>query len=97
MIWISMKRQQRRLESWSARLMARMARVTRQPGECMGQFWRRLHRQGQRFMGQCGAGVRERRRRLLHRFAGHIARTSSLTLVDALRTRCLAWWRYYQR
>ena len=39
---------------------------------------------------------RSRRRCRLHGFAGHLARTNIRTAKEALRTRCLAWWRYSQ-
>jgi hypothetical protein len=94
--WTLTKSQQKRLESWAARLFARVGRVSRMSGEDLGQYWRRLHRQGHSFMRHCGGGVRERRLQLLHRFAGHIARMREGVVVDALRTRCLAWWRYQQ-
>eukprot|EP00973_Karenia_brevis_P062445 8683833-Karenia_brevis.AAC.1 len=35
-------------------------------------------------------------KRSLHRFAGHAARKTVGTLHDALRCRCLLWWRFRQ-
>ena len=94
--WTVSKAQQRRLESWGARLMARVARIRRNVGEEIGQYWRRLHRAGHLWMRTIGGGVGVRRLRRLHRFAGHLARTASGIVRTALRTRCLAWWRYHQ-
>jgi hypothetical protein len=94
--WHVTKAQDNLLGSWGARLMARVAGVRRNAGEEIGQFWRRLHRVGHNWMRFLGGGVPVRRRLQLHRFAGHCARLGSGLVRVALRTSCLAWWRFQQ-
>jgi hypothetical protein len=95
--WTVSKVQDKFLNTWGARLMSRVARVRRNDGEDIGQFWRRLHRVGHGWMRSQGGAVSVRRRQQLHRFAGHLARVFDCSTVRAaLRTRCLAWWRYRQ-
>ena len=95
--WTPTKAQQRRLDSWAARQLARVARCRREADEDMGQYWRRLHRKGHSFLQTYGGPFNKRRKVQLHRFAGHAARCQEGQLRDALRTRPLAWWRYQQR
>ena len=45
-------------------------------------------------MRTVGGGVNQRRRRCLHRYAGHLARMTSGMPRSALRIRSLAWWRF---
>ena len=59
-------------------------------------LWKRLHRAGHSWMGKFGGSLNYRRRLQLHSFAGHSARRQAGDVFDALRTRCLAWWRYHQ-
>ena len=42
--WYPTKRQRFRLESWCARMVARVCRLKRQGDEDMGDYWKRLHR-----------------------------------------------------
>ena len=94
--WTPTKCQQSRASSWGARIISRVVGVRRKSDEEAGQYWRRLHREGHRWLRDFGGGVDVRRRRRLHSFAGHAARSSSEPLRLALRTRCLAWWRFKQ-
>ena len=84
------------LDSWGARLAARVARVRPHADEGAPGFWRRMHREGHHLMRRSGGSINVRRRRMLHQFAGHLARVGVGPLRDALRTRCLAWWRFQQ-
>jgi len=93
--WYPTKAQTRTLDSWAKRKIARVANVRRAPDEDIGSYWRRMYRRGQRLLEQCGGAAKRMRRFRVHRFAGHFARMSGICCV-ALRTRCLAWWRYRQ-
>ena len=92
--WTPTKAQQRRLDSWGARLMARVVGIRPSPRKDTGGYWRRLHRKGHAWMRTVGGGVNQRRRRCLHRYAGHLARMTSGMPRSALRIRSLAWWRF---
>ena len=93
--WLPTRHQQRHLDSWGARLVARMACVKRNAGEELGQYWRRLHRFGHGLLQLNGGGLGVRRLKALHGYAGHLARSAG-TIGTALRTRCLSWWRFQQ-
>ena len=95
--WTPTKTQQQRLESWVARTAASVPRTYRGYSGDVGQDWRLLHREGHRLMRNAGGGFRTRRLRLLHRFAGHIARLKQGEVATTLRTRCLSWWRFHQK
>ena len=95
--WCLTKVQRQRLNSWGARILARAALIKRRADEDIGQYWRRLHREGYQLL-RCHGGTPDYRRRVcLHGFAGHLARSSTSMLRTALRTRNLAWWRYRQK
>ena len=94
--WHPTQRQRQRLRSWGARMMARVVRVRRMADEGIGDFWRRLHRVGSAWLRRLDGAVNTLRRRRLHSFAGHLARASDDPAGRALRTRSLAWWRYFQ-
>ena len=83
------------LESWGARMIARVVVVKRAPDDDGVSHWRKMHRVGHTLLKTCG-GVNIHRRRRLHGFAGHIARVPEGTLYNALRTRSLSWWRAFQ-
>ena len=93
--WLPTRHQQRHLDSWGARLVARMACVKRNAGEELGQYWRRLHRFGHGLLQLNGGSLGVRRLTALHGYAGHLARSVG-TIGSALRTRCLSWWRFHQ-
>ena len=94
--WHPTKRQRSHMESWGARMVARVSRAQRKTDEPPNEFWRRLHRTGHAWLKTLGGGITCQRRRRLHAFAGHLARTSEGPLRVALRSRPLAWWRYHQ-
>ena len=94
--WLPTKAQEKHLNSWGARLVARMACVQRSPLEDLGQYWRRMHRFGHQLMQRNGGSMSYRRRMLLHGFAKHLARSTGTVLATSLRTRCLPWWRFHQ-
>ena len=89
--WHPTARQTSRLESWAARLAARVACMRPHAAEDPGDFWRRMHRDGHCLMLVDGGGVDFRRRCRLHSFAGHLARSNAGRLNEALRSRGLAW------
>ena len=60
--------------------------VKRRESEDIGQFWRSLH--------SCAPSTI--RLQKVHRDVGHLARLPSSIVSVALRTSCLAWWRYHQ-
>ena len=94
--WTPTGAQQKHLESWAARMMARTVGLRRALSEDMGGWWRRMHREGHLWLRMVGGGPCLRRRVLLHRFAGHLARAVDGVARMALRTRNLAWWRQAQ-
>ena len=94
--WLLTKQQRNHLDSWGARLAARTARIRRGSLEDIGQYWRRLHRTGRNLLERMGAKLDGSRAKRVHTFAGHLARTPCSLLRAALRSRCLAWWRYRQ-
>ena len=95
--WHLTKRQQKRLNSWGARIAAQVARIRRQADEDMALYWRRLFRTGHDLLAKHGGSLNSRRRQRLHGFAGHLARMEDGVVYDALRTRSLGWWRHFQR
>ena len=79
-----------KLSSFGARVCARVARVRKGAAEDLGQFWRRMHRTGHKWLRLTGGGLEVRRLTKLQSYAGHLARTSPGLLWDAPRTRRLA-------
>ena len=94
--WNLTKQQSSHLDSWGARLVARVVGLRRAGDEDFGRFWRRMHRVGHNILRKLGGGMVVRRLTQLHAYAGHAARSTNELLYNALRTRCLAWWRYQQ-
>ena len=94
--WQLTRQQREHLDSWGARVAARVRGVCRSCSEDIGQFWRRLHRIGHKMMSKTGGGLDLRRATRLHTFAGHAARSVHHIVKRALHTRCLAWWRFRQ-
>ena len=86
----------KKFNSWGARRLAIAYGVRRDEKEDGVQFWRRIHRLGYRLYKKLGGSLVKLRRAALHRWAGHVARTSNTVLKTALRTRCLSWWRFFQ-
>ena len=94
--WCPTKVQQQQLDRWGARVMARAGLTRRKSDEEMGQYWRRMHREGYHLLRSHGGTPNYRRRSCLRGFAGHLARSPLSTRRSALRTRNLAWWRFQQ-
>ena len=86
----------RKLNSWGARKLAQAYGVRRNQAEDGFGFWRRIHRNGYDLYQRLGGSLVHLRSATLHRWAGHLARTPCDLLRTALRTRCLAWWRFVQ-
>ena len=86
----------KRLDSWGARTLALAYGVRKSVDEDGVQFWRRLHRFGHELYRRLGGSLVKLRTSKLHRWAGHLARSQDSHLRKALRTRCLAWWRFFQ-
>ena len=95
--WHLTKRQQKQLNSWGARIMARVVGLRPRVEEDSAEFWRRLFRTGHKIMDAYGGSLEVRRRQRLHAFAGHLARQPDALPGVALRTRSLAWWRFFQQ
>ena len=95
--WYPTQRQQKRLDSWAARIFGQVAGVRFSTDDDVSTFWRRLYRTGHEMLRLHGGSLNSRRKRRLHSFAGHLARVQSGVVHDALRTRSLAWWRYFQQ
>ena len=94
--WHLTKRQQKRLNSWGARIVAQVAGIRRKADEDMSFYWRRLFRTGHDLLSKHGGSLNFRRRQRLHSFSGHLARMEDGAMFDALRTRSLGWWRHFQ-
>jgi hypothetical protein len=95
--WTTTKVQRTWLNSWSARLVSRVARTRRAPTMDDGQWWRFLHRTGHRLITRSGSNVAERAQQRVLRWAGHVARmTPDAPAASALRCRGLQWWRWRQ-
>ena len=84
------------LDSWAARMVARACRVRKTRDEDPIDFWRRLHAFGHDQLSRNSGGADVQRRRKLHGFAGHLARMDDGAPRQALATRSLAWWRFFQ-
>ena len=94
--WLLTRRQRSHFCSWGARMGAQVARTRRSPTEDIGHYWRRLHRCGHGLLRASGGSLEKRRLLKVHSYAGHLARSTSSPMKLALRTRCLAWWRFEQ-
>ena len=94
--WKPTRKQAASLESWGARMTAQVMKIIRQAEETVGDFWRRLRREGHGLLKAAGGGINVRRRQRLHSFGGHLARDVDGLTGVALRTRSLAWWRACQ-
>ncbi|CAE8637304.1 unnamed protein product [Polarella glacialis] len=95
--WTTTKVQRTGLDSWSARLVSRVARTRRAPSMDDGQWWRFMHRTGHRLIAKFGISVAARAQQRVLRWAGHVARLAPETpAATALRCRGLQWWRWRQ-
>ena len=93
--WHLTKRQQKRFNSWGARIMAQVVGVRPRDDEDSAEFW--LFRTGHEFMDAHGGSLEVRRRRRLHALASHLSRQPDDLPGVALRTRSLSWWRFFQK
>ena len=92
--WQLTRQQREHLDSWGARVSARVRGVRHSSAEDIGQFWRRLHRTGHKMLSLTGGGLGgpdSRRASRLHAFAGHVAWSVHDIVNRALHTRCLSW------
>ncbi|CAE8618348.1 unnamed protein product [Polarella glacialis] len=95
--WATTKVQRAGLDSWSARLVSRVARTRRAPSMDDGQWWRFMHRTGHRLIAKFGINVAARAQQRVLRWAGHVARLApEAPAATALRCRGLQWWRWRQ-
>ena len=95
--WHLTAAQESHLRSWAARQAARVAGIARFPDEDMGQYWRRLHREGHKLLVRFDADPVQLYRTQVHRLGGHLARMPEVKVPkQALLTRPLAWWRFEQ-
>lgn len=72
--WTPTKAMADRVASWGARAMSTVANIRRAPAEEIGQWWRRLHRQGYRLLQKYTVAPDIVRKLNAHRWAGHLAR-----------------------
>ena len=78
-------------------MASRVKGVRRYQDEDLGQYWRRLHREGHALMQRYDLNPVHQYRRMLHRFAGHTARAPESSVAkQALLVRPMAWWREVQ-
>ena len=103
--WTPTEKQYAKLQSFCSRCGASMKRIRRGDAECIQQWWRRLHREGKKFLEQ---NQKKKKRLDLNptrvikkdkiRFAGHIARLPSEDPVrQVLAAHSLEKWRETQR
>ena len=95
--WTLTKAQAAHLQSWGARLHARMMNIRQSEFEDMGQYWRRLHRAGHKCMADFNSSPLIAHLVQKHRMAGHFARLNGDEVVSkVLSCRDLSWWRSQQ-
>ena len=95
--WTPTVKQYKFMSSWASRQGASMKLLQRHPEEEIGQWWRRLHRDGKRFMDVNNLNVVNKVKEAKYNFAGHVARMDPQDIVNQiLHVRPLAWWRYQQ-
>ena len=95
--WNTTKAQRAQLDSWSARLVAKVAKVRRHPDADGATHWRLVHRVGHALIRQHKLAVVPRALQKVNRWAGHLARLPHDTpAACALRCRGMQWWRWRQ-
>jgi hypothetical protein len=96
--WCTTKVQKSQLASWSARVIAKVAKVKRRADMDSATHWRLLHRTGHSLAASQGIAVVPRARLRVFKWAGHLARLSpKAPAAAALRCRNLQWWRWRQQ
>ena len=95
--WTTTKVQRTLLNSWSARMVSRLACIRRASSLDDGQWWRLMHREGHRLISRFGLNVVAMAQQRVLRWAGHVARMApDDPVAAALRCRGLQWWRWRQ-
>ena len=95
--WTLTKGQEAHLKSWGARLHANMLGVKRNESEDMGQYWRRMHKEGHKCMEMYSSSPCQAYKVQKHRMAGHFTRLPEDSVVNqVLNCRDLSWWRGQQ-
>ena len=95
--WTPTAHQYAYIKSWASRHGSSMGFVRRSPTETLDSWWRRLHRDGHKFMVANNLVVTEIVKERKYSFAGHLARMDSGDVVNRiLHARNLAWWRHTQ-
>jgi hypothetical protein len=95
--WSLTKAQRSQLASWSARVVAKVAKVRRRGDMDSATHWRLLHRIGHSLAASQGIEVIPRANARVYKWAGHLARMSTKApAAAALRCRCIQWWRWKQ-
>jgi hypothetical protein len=95
--WNTTKAQRNQLASWSARLVAKVAKVRRHPDADGATHWRLVHRTGHALILQHKLAVVPRALQRVYRWAGHLARLPpEAPAASALRCRSMQWWRWRQ-
>ena len=67
--WVPTIGQKQRMDSWGARMLARVACIRCEEGEGIEEYWRRLHRGGHDLLQLYGGSPNWRRCKTLYRFA----------------------------
>ena len=95
--WNLTKVQRAKLDSWGARVFARMQGSRRGTLEDVGAWWRERHRRGHALVRKFSSTLSSQSQRLVHKWAGHIARMKAdHWLAGAVRCRSIQWWRWRQ-
>ena len=95
--WHTTAAQRAKLDSWGARVFARMQGCRRGAQEEIGAWWRGMHRQGHTLMRKFGTPLSSSCLRLAHTWAGHVARMDTdHWLASVVRCRSVQWWRWRQ-
>ena len=96
--WNTTKAQRTCLDSWSARVFARIGRLRRHEQEDDGHWWRRRHREGHALVQKFGLPLSRLCLQSAFRWAGHVARlTPQHWLAAIVRCRSLQWWGWRQK
>jgi hypothetical protein len=96
--WNTTKAQRKQLASWSARLVAKVAKVKRPRNTDDATWWKLVHRTGHTLIAKNKIGVVPLALQRVYRWAGHLARMSpKAPAACALRCRNMQWWRWRQQ
>ena len=96
--WTPTEKQFDKMRSWNSRHGSCMKFMKRYHTEDLGQWWRRLHKEGKRYMAQGKVDVVSFVKGTKFNFAGHLARLDSQDVMkQVLMARSLAGWRHKQK